>query len=246
MVDRLGGDALPRRARRLGQRQVLAGQDRPARRARDRASDAGRLALADRRFPPGRPADPQPRRRPAPRRVGRIRAEPAGRGGGRRSCAPSSRAARARSSNGATRTICRRARTCSSWSTSSRSCSATATTPSARRRRRSSRCSSKARARRSRSAHLRRHHHALGISRARRADRRAGRGDQPRPLPHAAHEPRPGARGDRRAGRGLRLRDRAGAGQPAPQRPHLLRALGGGGHRPSARAARRAAPTSCR
>ena len=119
------GDPLPRRARHLGQRQVLAGQDRPPQRAGARASAAGRLELADRRIPPGRPPDPQSRRSAAPRR----RADPAGQpdeeeiellraflARGPRSLVEWCAAA-----------TCRRAPTCCSSSTSSRSCSATRT-----------------------------------------------------------------------------------------------------------------------
>ena len=87
-----------------------------------------------------------------------------------------------------------------------------------------------------RSAHLRHHHHALGILGRGGAHRRARGGDQSRPLSHAAHEPRGGAPGDHRPGGGLRRCHRAGAGQSAPERPHLLRALGGGGQRQPARA----------
>ena len=94
-------------------------------------------------------------------------------------------------------------------------------------------------------ADLRRHHHAVRISRRLLADRGPLRRDQRGPVPDAAHDARAMPRGDRRPGGGLRFRDRAGAGQPAAQRSHRLRDLGRARRQRPARphhAARRSAP----
>ena len=73
-------------------------------------------------------------------------------------------------------------------------------TRSARRRRPSSRCCLKARGRRCRRrASTSPSPCAPNISGAAALIDGPGRGDQPRPLSHAAHEPRPGAQRDRRA-----------------------------------------------